>query len=97
MLDFLLQLHPVLYGIVISILPIGELRVGIPVVAAAMAAKTFADYFFIFLVCTTANIAAIPLIFLFLETFNKWLLKIHFYERIFHKALERVRNKSEKF
>lgn len=91
MLDFLLNLNPLLYAIVISFLPIAELRVGIPV---AVASGT--PLFWAFFWCTLANILVTPIAFLFLETLHKWLIRIKFYKKIFNKTVARVRKKAQK-
>ena len=91
MLDFLLQINPLLYAIIISFLPIAELRVGIPV---AVASGT--PLFWAFFWCTLANIFVTPVAFLFLETLHKLLMKIKFYRKIFNKVVERTRKKAQK-
>lgn len=96
MLEFLLNINPWIYGIIISMLPVTELRAGIPVVAAAAGAKTFLDYFWVFLVCTGANLLVTPIAFIFLETLHKLLIKIKLYKKIFDKVVERTRRKSQK-
>ena len=77
-------------GILLSVLPIGELRAGIPVAHAAGTPLITAA-----LICTLANIIIIPFIFLFLNTLHKWFMKIKFYKKLFNKIIEKVRHKIE--
>jgi uncharacterized membrane protein len=74
--------------ILLSILPISELRGGIPLAIVYGISPLAA-----FLVCTLANILIVPIIFIFLDTLNKLFLKIPFYNRFFHHFLERSRHK----
>ncbi|MBW2994934.1 small multi-drug export protein, partial [Candidatus Woesearchaeota archaeon] len=90
-LKFLLS-TALLYAIIISMLPFGELRVGIP-----LAAATGVNILYAFVMCTFANIIMIPFIFLFLDTIHKILMKIKFYERIFKLVVHRVRKKVTKY
>jgi uncharacterized membrane protein len=91
-LKFLLGMPPLLYAIIISMLPFFELRGGIPF---AVAAGT--DVWQAFVFCTIANIAVIPLIYLFLDTLHGVLMKISLYKRIFTKVVHKTRKKVEKY
>ena len=62
---------------VVSILPISELRGGIPF-AFAMGANIMVA----FLVCTAANLLVAPIMFLFLETIHIFLMRWRWYVRI---------------
>lgn len=77
--------------ILLSMVPISELRGGIPLAIASGFNPISA-----FLICTLANIAIIPIVFLFLNTINLLLLKMNFYARFFNNTLERARNKIHK-
>lgn len=77
--------------ILLSILPISELRGGIPLAIAYGINPVLA-----FLICALANIAIIPIVFLFLETLNKLLLRIQWYQDFFNKTLEHARHKIRK-
>jgi uncharacterized membrane protein len=82
--------------IILTILPISELRGGIPLAFALGFSPLTA-----FLLCTLVNIAMIPIAFLFLDTLNNLFLHIKWYNKLFHKVLERARyrvhNKVEKY
>ena len=91
-LRFFLSINPLLYAILISMLPFGELRIGIP-----LAAATGINLLSAFLLCTLANIVAIPLVFLFLDTLHILLMKMKWYERLFKRVIHRVRKKVTKY
>lgn len=79
-----------LLGILLSMLPFGELRVAIPIMIS-----NGIDPLLAFLVSTSANIIIIPAIFLFLDFAHGGLKRFKFYRKSFDFALRRVR-KSEK-
>ena len=81
----------ILQIILLSMAPISELRGGIPLAIASGFNPLSA-----FLICTLANIAIIPIVFIFLNTINVLLLKIPAYSTFFHKTLERSRNRIHK-
>ncbi|HOX39644.1 MAG TPA: small multi-drug export protein [Candidatus Brocadiia bacterium] len=78
-----------LIAILLSILPIFELRGGIP-----FALGTKCPVLLTFAACTGANIVIIPLVFLFLDTVNKHLLKIAVYKKLFDALVDRARKKA---
>jgi len=80
-----------LSAIILSILPISELRGGIPLAIASGINPWQA-----FLICTLFNILIIPLVFLFLDFIHKYLYKIRIYKIIFDKIITRARNKFQK-
>jgi uncharacterized membrane protein len=77
--------------IVLSMLPFSELRGGLPLAFAFGINPITA-----FLVAVAANIAVVPLIFLFLDYAHKHFMKIPPYARLFNHFLERTRRKAEK-
>lgn len=80
----------IIKGIIFSILPVFELRGGIPV-AIASGASWFSAFFF----CVGANILVIGPIFFFLDYIHEHLMKIRTYNRVFNLYLNRVRKKAE--
>lgn len=84
-------MNQILQVILLSLLPISELRGGIPLAIAYHFTPLAA-----FLICTLVNIIIIPIVFIFLETLNRLFLEIPAYDRFFHKTLERVRHKIHK-
>lgn len=75
-------------AILLSLLPVGELRIGIPFMIAGGY-----DPLFAFLVCVAANIIIIPVIFIFLDYLHAGLLRFSFYRKTFAFALQRVRKR----
>jgi len=77
--------------IVLSILPIAELRGGIPygVAHEISIIPTF-------LICVAANMLVPPITFIFLETLHKQFYKITIYQKLFDRFLVRTRRKAEK-
>ena len=83
-----MNLH-LLIAMFISILPVFELRGGIPYAQAQHVPAGLA-----FLCCTAVNIVIIPFILLFLDYVNKHLLRIGIYKRLFDKLVARARRKA---
>lgn len=77
-------------GIVLSLLPISELRGGIPVAVASGVGWVPA-----FIACVFANIVVIIPVFFFLDYIHKYLMRIRIYKNIFTIYLERVRKRVE--
>ena len=82
--------YTLLLGILISILPIAELRGGIPFLIA-----NGVDPLLAFLVCTAANIIVIPLAFVFLDYSHSGLLHFSAYKKTFAFFLQRVHKKEK--
>ena len=83
-------MNELFYGIILSILPISELRLGIPVAMASGMPLSL-----VFISCVVANILIIPFIFLFLDFFHEKFLRIKLYEKLFSKLITRTRKKIE--
>ena len=81
----------ILKAILLSMLPIAELRGGIPY-AIANELNPFLAYF----ICVGSNILAFPIVFLFLECLHPFFLKISFYQKLFDKFVIRTRKKLDK-
>lgn len=79
-----------LKGVILSVLPISELRGGIPVAVASGVGLLPA-----FLSCVMANILVIIPIFFFLDYVHTYLMKIKLYNKLFTLYLERVRKRVE--
>ena len=82
-------MNELFYAIILSLLPIAELRGGLP-----YAYLSGHPIWLAYLICVTANFFVGPIVFLFLETVHKWLIKWPFYEKIFDKFIQRVRRKT---
>lgn len=77
------------YAIILSLLPIAELRGGIP-----YAYLTGTPIWLAYVVCVAANFFVGPIVFIFLETAHKWLIKWQPYEKLFDLMINRVRRKT---
>ncbi|MGB9707863.1 MAG: COG2426 family protein [Candidatus Pacearchaeota archaeon] len=75
----------------LSLLPIAELRGGIPYAVALGI-----DPIMAFVFCTFANILVVPICFLFLQTLNKLLLNIKPYKKFFNIYIKSLRKRKEK-
>lgn len=85
-----------LLGIILTVVPLIELRGGLPLVILAVKDSSPLWIVLAFLLVTLINILLIFLIFLFLETLHLKLLKWKLYNRTFEKYLLRVQKKSHK-
>jgi uncharacterized membrane protein len=70
-------------------IPIGELRVGIPFAIAAGINPWVA-----YVVCVAANILIVPIVYLFLELIHHRMLHYNSYQSAFDKFMERTRKKA---
>ncbi len=77
-------------GIILSLLPISELRGGIPVAVASGV-----GWFPAFITCVIANVLVIIPVFFFLDYVHTYLMKVKIYKRIFSMYLDRVRKRVE--
>jgi len=84
-------MNSLLNAIILSLLPISELRGGIPV-----AVYGGVNIFVAYIVCVIANILIIPIVFLFLEFIHHRLEWFTWYKRVFDRFLERTRKKVHK-
>jgi uncharacterized membrane protein len=81
-----------LWAVLLSILPVSELRGGI-IYAVLLGVNPFIAFF----ICTLANILVIFFIFFFLDFLHKKFLKIGIYKRFFNFYLRKTRKKVDKF
>ena len=82
-------MNPLLLAFFLSMTPVGELRLGIPV---ALAAKI--NPWLALVVCVAGNTIIIPIVFFFLEVLHKKFMHIKFYQSAFDKFMERTRKKT---
>ncbi len=75
----------------LSLLPISELRGGIPY-AFAQGMNIFLAYS----LCVLSNMLVIPLLYLFFETLHKPLYRIELYKKLFDFWVARTQKKAEK-
>jgi len=85
------MIETIIKSILLSLLPIAELRGGIPFAAANGLSIPMA-----FAICVAANILVIPIVMFFLETLHHQFYKFKPYRWLFDKWVERTRRKAEK-
>ncbi len=73
---------------ILTLLPISELRGGIPY-ALSMSLNPVFTYFY----CVSLNILVAPLVFIFLSTIHKLLYKWKPYRKFFDRVIDRTRKK----
>jgi uncharacterized membrane protein len=78
------------HAIILSLLPVSELRGGIPYAVANDINIVFA-----YVICVIANILVIPILFVFFETLHKIFYRIKLYRILFDKWVVRTRRKAE--
>ena len=85
-----MQLQTILYSILLSLLPISELRGAIPY-ALSQGMPIVSAY----LICVGTNILVGPLVFLFLSTLHRIFYLLRFYRVFFDKIVKRSRKRIE--
>jgi uncharacterized membrane protein len=83
-------MNELINSIILSMLPISEIRGGIPYALANGVSFTNA-----FILLTLANILIVPIFFIFLDTLNSQFMKIKPYNYFFNKWVNRTRKKIE--
>jgi len=83
-------MEKLLHAIILSLLPIAELRGGIPYAVANGYSIPVA-----YIVCVISNMLVIPILFLFLETLHHQFYRIKPYRWVFDKWVIRTRKKAE--
>ena len=81
----------IILAILLSMLPVSELRGGIPYALSAGL-----PYAWAFIICVAANIVVIPLIFLFLDHLHNNLIRFRFYQKTSNVFLMRIRREEGK-
>jgi len=84
------------YAILLTIMPVTELRAGLPL-AISYALEKNIPISLVFLLIVFVNILIIFFVFFFLDYINKYLIKLKFYNKIFNGFLKRFRKKVDKF
>ena len=85
------MINPIIESIVCSLLPITELRGGIP-----LAVYRGISIYSALIVCVIANYFVIPLVFFFLDNFHGICMKNRYYNKIFNTYIENKRGLLEK-
>lgn len=79
-----------LYAVILSALPISELRGGIPYALYRMDNPVM-----VYFLCVGANLLAFPITFFFLQFLHRHFEKIALYKKFFDKFVYRTRKKTE--
>lgn len=89
----------ILLGLLLSILPISEIRGGLPILINYCLKNnlSFNSMLSLFLLALILNFLVIFLIYFFLDFLHVHFLKISFYRKFFEKFVEKIRKKHEKF
>lgn len=85
-------MNTLIEAFIISLIPVVELRGGIPYAIAKGANPLTAC-----VVCVIANFLVVPIVYFFLTYIHSSLMKMAFYNRIFTKYIEAKRDKLEKY
>ncbi|HTY44276.1 MAG TPA: small multi-drug export protein [Patescibacteria group bacterium] len=84
------------YALILSMLPVSELRGGLPL--AILYAKDHSiPILLVFSAVVLSNIIVIFFIFFFLDNFNHALLKINVYRKFFENHVQRIHKRTESF
>ena len=85
-----------IYALLLTIAPITELRVGLPL-GIKYALDTGTPWLLVFILIVLVNILMIFFIFYFLDHLHKLFMKIKIYEKLFNKYLKKFQKKVDKF
>ncbi|MBI2630307.1 small multi-drug export protein [Candidatus Pacearchaeota archaeon] len=88
-------MNQLLLAIILSVLPLSELRGGLPI-AVNYCLNNNVPILPVFLLIVIVNIAVIFLLFFFLDYLHKYFMKIPVYQRLMGFVIERTRKKAEK-
>lgn len=89
-------MNSLILGIILTILPISELRGGLPV-ALINASKNNISSLTIFVIIVLVNVLMIFVAFLFLEYLHSVLMKYNFYKKFYSFYLKKMQKRIEKF
>lgn len=85
-----------LIGLILTVIPLTELRVGLPIIINYCLINQLSIIPF-FLIVIILNILVIFLIYFFLEKINGILLNLNFYQIWFEKVVKKIREKNKRF
>ena len=86
----MVKIIKIIHIIVVTLLPIAELRGGIPL-AIALGLNPFLAY----TICVVTNIAVVPIVYFFLENIHLFMISFPWYKKTFDRFLQRTRQKVE--
>ena len=85
----------IILGLILTIMPVSELRGGLPVIVEYLVRNNMAVWPW-FLAVLILNISVIFFIFFFLDFIHDEFMKIKFYRRFFERYMEKVQKRAEK-
>ena len=85
-----------IYALILTVLPVSELRIGLPV-AVLYAIEENIPVIFIFSLVVLLNILLIFFVFYFLDNLHNIFMKLEFYKKIFNKYMKRFQKKVDNF
>lgn len=85
-----------IYAILLTLLPVTELRVGLPL-AVSYAMQNNVPVFLVFILIVLLNVLLIFFIFYFLDNLHNVFMKMKIYQRFFNFYLERFQKRVDKF
>ena len=86
----------IIYAILLTLMPVTELRAGLPV-AMLYAQDKGISLLLIFILIVLINILLIFFIFFFLDHLHKWLMNFKVCNRVFNASLKRFQKRVDKF
>lgn len=86
----------IVYAIILSMLPISELRGGLPL-AIIFAEENNVPLAIVFFLVVLSNVIAIFIAFYFFEHVHKFLIRWKFYRKVFEKYVNKMQKKVDKF
>jgi uncharacterized membrane protein len=86
----------IIWAIILSILPISELRGGLPL-AIIFANDNKIPLIIVFSLIVMANILAVFIAFYFFDHIHKYLLRNKFYKKVFESYIGKIQKKVDKF
>lgn len=85
-------MDPILKAAIWSLLPISELRGGIPI-----ALHNGLSIWLAYIICVCANLLVIPLTYFFLDHLHKIFMDVKLYRKLFNSYVEKKRTSLEKY
>ncbi len=85
----------IIIGLILTVLPVFELRVGLPIILEHLTRNDLSIWPY-FLIVLILNVLVIFLIFLFLDFFHELFLKSKSYKKVFERVLRKLQRKIAK-
>jgi uncharacterized membrane protein len=82
--------NPLIHSLVLSVLPVSELRGGIPYAVAHGINPLLA-----YLLCVLCNLVVIPMVFVFLDTLHTVFYRLRLYRVLFDRMVVRTKRKAQ--